>query len=495
MHNFNQRKSNFDCYFAVGSKVNFMKKIVITTFSVLFGLLLLLSLGIYFAIRSVDSNFLVKTMESKINSRVGIESVDISLFSAISGVTINGISIGTRDGIANKGVPYSERKDKFTSRIFIKSAKVRISFLSLLEKKIKLLKATLQEPNVAITLFADGSNDLSGLFKPPAIVEGKPNPDLSKEALAKRKQEELEKANSPSKPFSIKDIPVAIFVDSVGIENGTVKAFLQKKNQTITLSDLVLKVQNVKIDPTDLKNKNSLDLVFDTNLLLGKNPENPNSKFILHSEGTVNPFVIATGLVNPAVEYQLVVAKDSFVTALPLLDGLSGSLPALSGLGLSIPDVDKKQVLERDTKIKIRYGKGRVTFLETVQFYTRQFELHIREGGWIQVTEGTHLWNGDLIANEKESKKSLAQLDANFAKAGPKADDLKKQVYSQILTENRLKLPFTSSGDMGSPNLALAVTLPSLADLLKGAIKNEIKDKLKSQIPGPAKDVLKGFGL
>ena len=51
-------------------------------------------------------------------------------------------------------------------------------------------------------------------------------------------------------------------------------------------------------------------------------------------------------------------------------------------------------------------------------------------------------------------------------------------------------LPFTSSGNIKSPNVQLQIELPSILDLAKGAVGDKLKDELNKKIPGGAGDAI-----
>lgn len=116
----------------------------------------------------------------------------------------------------------------------------------------------------------DGGNNLTSLFKTPKIVDGEKNPALSAEAIAEKKKEAEEEAKEqasapPSGPFSIKDIPIAIRMGLVGIQDGNIQVNMRKTGQQIQIQKLDLELKDIDIDGSDLESHNSVDVNFDRN--------------------------------------------------------------------------------------------------------------------------------------------------------------------------------------------------------------------------------------
>lgn len=482
-----------------------MKKIGYGIGAVIASILLIVIIALVFAGSFITPSFLVKQIESAINVRAHVESVKINLFNVLSGIEIEGIILAPRDEVANKGTPLDERKSKPKGLIQLGKADVKISFLALLTKTLKVNKIVLKQPVISLTMNEDGGNNLTSLFKTPKIVDGEKNPALSAEAIAEKKkeaeEEAKEKASSPaSGPFSIKDIPIALKMGLVGIQEGNIQVNMRKAGQKIQIQKLDLELKDIDIDGSDLESHNSIDVNFDADVtIIGRNKKEA-AMFILETDGKVVPFVVKTGLVNPKVIYEVTMKEDSFVSGFAAFDAIAGELPMMNQAGLKLDKLKEKAELKKDVSFKVEYSNGKVTFLDEPTFPTKNYDLQIRKGSYIVTTTNYHEMKMGMLYDEDESKKSLASLDEKIKQAtkgqgDPKA--LRNKIVGNLIKDERLFIPFRTYGDIRNPNVELGVGLGTLTDLIGGAVKEVIKgkagDALK-KIPG-AGDALKGLGF
>ncbi|MGE8719943.1 AsmA family protein [Leptospira terpstrae] len=482
-----------------------MKKIGYGIGAVIASILLIVIIALVFAGSFITPSFLVKQIESAINARAHVESVDINLFNVLSGIEIEGIILAPRDEVANKGTPLEERKAKPKGLIQLGKADVKISFLALLTKTLKVNKIVLKKPVISLTMNEDGGNNLTSLFKTPKIVNGEKNPALSAEAIAEKKkeaeEEAKEKASSPpSGPFSIKDIPIALKMGLVGIQEGNIQVNMRKTGQQIQIQKLDLELMDIDIDGSDLESHNSIDVNFDADVtIIGRNKKEA-AKFILETDGKVVPFVVKTGLVNPKVIYEVTMKEDSFVSGFAAFDAIAGELPMMNQAGLKLDKLKEKAELKKDVSFKVEYSNGKVTFLDEPTFPTKNYDLQIIKGSYIVTTTNYHEMKMGMLYDEDESKKSLASLDEKIKQATKGQGDpktLRNKIVGNLIKDERLFIPFRTYGDIRNPNVELGVGLGTLTDLIGGAVKEVIKGKAADalkKIPG-AGDALKGLGF
>ncbi|MCW7492116.1 AsmA family protein [Leptospira sp. 2 VSF19] len=482
-----------------------MKKIGYGILALLGSILLIVIIALVFAGSFITPSFLVKQIESAINVRAHVESVNINLFNVLSGIEIEGIVLAPRDEIANKGTPLEERKLKPKGLIELGKADVKISFLALLTKTLKVNKIVLKKPEISLTMNEDGGNNLTSLFKTPKIVNGEKNPALSAEALAEKKaaleEEEKEKASAPaSGPFSIKDIPIAIKMGLVGIQEGNIQVNMRKTGQQILVQKLDLELKDIDIDGSDLGSHNNVNVNFDADVtIIGRNKKEA-AKFLLDTEGKVTPFVVKTGLVNPKVNYEVTMKEDSFLSGFAAFDAIAGELPAMNQAGLKLDKLKEKAELKKDVSFHVEYSNGKVTFLDEPTFPTKNYDLQITKGSYIVTTTNYHEMKMGMLYDEEESKKSLASVDEKIKQAmkgqgDPKA--IRNKIVGNLVKDDRLFIPFRTYGDIRNPNVELGVGLGSLTDLIGGAVKEAIKGKASEalkKLPG-AGDALKGLGF
>lgn len=473
-----------------------IKKIGIGVGGLLVVLIIFLIIGLLSLGSFVTPEFLVKQIESSLNVRANVKKVNINLFSALSGISIEGIQLDKRDSVADAGTPLSERSELKSALISLEKVDLGISFGAILKKEFRLDKLVLVDPAISLVLFENGSNNLSPLFTPPVTVNGAPNPALSPEALEKIKQDAKLPAESESKePFSIKTLPVSISMGELGIKNGSFLITMKKTSQVIQLNSTNIILNNLDIVPKDLDNHNSvnLDLAFDLTVL-GANKKEA-SKFILESGGKIIPFDKNSGQVNPAIVHDITIREGSFISGFAAFDSLAGSLPILNSLNIKMDKLAERAELTKDVNAKLGYSKGRVSFIDSPNFPTKNYDLKIESGTWIQVTNNTHSMKAKILATKEESKKAIDGIDRSLAQAGKGVDtsEIKKQILGKLIDGDRIALPFRSTGNIKSPNVTLGVELPSITGILTGAGTKAVKDAIKSAIPNEAKDVLNKF--
>ncbi len=470
-----------------------------------FGLLIaILILALVFAGSFITKEFLVTQIESAINVRANVEKVNINLFSVLSSVEVEGVQLNYRDSIADKGTPLADRKALGNAVISIGKADVKLSLLGLLQKKFEVKKILLSEPKVSFIMFENGSNNLTSLFKAPATVNGEPNPALSPEAIAERKKEAEEKRQAakdapPAEPFSAKDIPVAIGMGVVGAEKGDIQVTMKKSGQVIQIKNLDFKLTDIDIDGANLASHNHVGVEFRADIsLIGKNKEEA-SRFLLDTNGDLQPFVVESGLVNPLVFYNVTMKEDSFMSGFAAFDAIAGELPLLNQAGLKLDKLKEKAILEKDVSFKISYSDGKITFLDEPLFPSKNYDLQIVKGSFLVITNNTHEMKMGMLYDKEESKKSIAGVDSKIAEATKGQGDpkeLRNKILGSLIKDDRLNIPFKTSGDIKNPTVTLGVEIGSLSDLLGGAIKGAIKGKIGEELKKiPGGDALKKFGF
>ncbi len=469
-----------------------------------FGLLIIvLVLALVFAGSFLTNEFLVKQIESAINVRANVDKVNINLFSALSSIEVEGIQLTYRDDVADKGTPLPERKPLKSSVISISKADIKLSLIGILQKKFELKKLLISEPKVSLIMFENGGNNLTTLFKSPALVNGEPNPALTPEAIAERKKEAEEERRAskdePSEPFTAKDIPVAIKMGLVGAEKGDIQVTMKKTGQVIKVQDLNFKLSDIDIDGSDLASHNHVGVGFDADVtIIGKNKQEA-AKFLLDTDGDLQPFVEKSGLVNPSVVYNVKMEENSFLSGFAAFDAIAGELPLLNQAGLKLDKLKEKSILKKDVKFKIAYSDGKVTFLDEPTFPSKNYDLQIEKGSFLVIPTNYHEMRMGMLYEEDESKKSISGVDAKIKEATKGQGDpkeLRNKILGNLIKDERIFIPFKTSGDLRNPTVTLGVEIGSLSDLIGGAVKGAIKGKIGEELKKiPGGDALKKFGF
>lgn len=466
-----------------------MKKIVIIAGGAVAALLLVIVVGGFLALKVVvNEEFLVNQIESSMNVRAEIKKLNISLFSAMSSVEVEGLSLGERDSDANNAVPLAQRKPLERPVLSVKTVDLKLSFLPLLiSRRFELKRFVLVEPAVSMALFENGTNSLTPLFKAPRIVAGKPNPALE------AKNEPEEKKEGDDKPFTARDLPVSASLQEIGIKNGNVTLLLQKTGQTIKVSGLTLMLDSIDIDPADLVKHNSIRISMDANANIISARKTDAAGLMIRSGGTVQPFDPKTGEVTTGVEYLVTVKKDSYISGMAAFDQLAGELPVLNKVGFSWKKLADKALLLRDVDVKVRYSRGLVTFLEDAAFPTAHYDLVLKKGSTMNTAAGTHSFQASVRASESESKEILERFDRGIEKklkGAMTVEQARARALGTLLNQGKVELPFTSLGSFEKPDVKLLAELPSITDILTGGASDAIRNKLNERIPGGG-DLLK----
>lgn len=465
-----------------------MKKIAIIGGGVVAALLLVIVVGGFLALKVlVNEEFLVSQIESNLNVRAEIKKLNISLFSAMSSVEVEGVSLGARDNDANQGTPIAQRKPMQNAVLSVKSVDLKLSLLPLLARRFELKRFLLSEPSVSMVMYENGTNSLTPLFKKPLIVGGKPNPALTEKA------EEEAPAEKDNKPFTAKDLPISATLKEIGLRGGSVNLTLQKTGQTIVVTGLSLMLDSIDIDPADLVKHNSVRISMDANAQILSSKKTDAAGLFLRSAGTVQPFDPKTGEVTTGVDYLVTVKKDSYISGMAAFDQLAGELPVLNKVGFSWKKLADKALLLRDVDVKVRYTKGLVTFLEDAAFPTANYDLVLKKGSTMNTANGTHNFNASVRASEAESSEILARFDRGIEKklkGAMTVDQARGRILGALLQQGKVELPFASLGSFENPNVKLLAELPSITEILTGGATDALRNKLNERIPGGG-DLLK----
>ncbi|MCB1173573.1 MAG: AsmA domain protein [Leptospiraceae bacterium] len=473
-----------------------MKKILIGA-GAFFGVLLIALIGASIYLSSlINEDFIVQQLESSMNCRVEIKELNTGLFSAVSSIGLEGVKLGPRDAVANKGTPQKDRKPMAAGVIEAGSIKLALQFGPLLSKKLVVDKLVIDQAKLNLVILANGGNNLNALFRTPQIVNGERNPALD------APKEEAAVESGSDKPFTAADLPISGSLKKIGFTNSNAAIKLQSTGETIEIADLDLLLTNIDIDGTDLKNHNSAHLEIDTTASILNRQKVKKLKLILTSSGKIVPFDVKTGKVNPAIQYHLTVNKGSTLHSFAVLDALAGSLPVLKNIGLKMDKLSKEAVLLQNVDVVISYSRSLLKLLNEPTFPTRNYDLALRKGSWIRLSNSTHNMIGKVISSEAESKAGIAHVDSEIQKVvkgdAANAKMIRDKLLGSLVENDRVFLAFTSTGSLGNPNVSLLSNIPSITDLLKGsineAINNRVNNELK-KVPGGKQinDALKGL--
>ncbi len=445
-------------------------------------LILLILLGGLFAgwlyLRSLlNEAFLVRQIEAALNARVEIRKLDIDLFSAISSIELEGVRLGARDAVANKGTPLADRAPMATPLIAAESVELELSFLPLLSRRFEIKRFVIDRPEIKLVHYPSGANNLSGLFGPPQIVEGQPNPAL-------KKTPEPPAAEEPGEPFSVKNLPVSAGLERVGIENGVVHVSIPAAGHRILVENLNVSLTDFDVDPADLAQHNRALLAFHANTRVFGTSGKEAGLLLLRSEGHLQLFDPNTGQVNPDLVYALRMLRGSYISDLTVMEQLSGRLPLLASAGIALKGVGERAELTQDVDLRVRYRAGQVTLLSDVNFPTVNYDLTLKQSSWLLISATAHQFQGRILASEAESARAIQSVDGVIARNLKDEDPVRyrKLLLGELLLNDRIVLDFISTGPLAQPQVYLKTQIPSLTDILKDSAKTLLKNRIENRL-------------
>jgi hypothetical protein len=438
----------------------------------------------------ITEEFIVSQLEKSMNLRAEVKKINISIFSAISGITVEGLKLSKRDNNADNAIPLIERKPLESVLISIDNFDFQLNFLAILKGEIQLKKLILKNPIINMVMYETGGNNLSSLFLPPKTVEGKPNDkvETKEEVVIQQSSDE------DNRPFSVKDLPLSANLKEIGILSGNINLEVQKTRQKLNIDSLNLVINSIDIAPEDLKNHNSIRADFNFVLkILSIESKDEKAKLIFKSNALVSPFIVETGFINPIINYKLSIIKDSYLEGMVILESVTNSIPLLKNAGIEPKGLTEKAVLQNNVESEVQYSNGKIKFLQDSLFITKNYDLELKKDSSVTISTNQHEFYSAIKLSKLESDKSLENLK-KIKIDKPESAEIIDSILSKILKDERLYLPFKSSGNLDNPNIVMNLEIPSLLDSIKDAILNKAGDELQKQLnknlPG-AGDVIK----
>ena len=68
--------------------------------------------------------------------------------------------------------------------------------------------------------------------------------------------------------------------------------------------------------------------------------------------------------------------------------------------------------------------------------------------------------------------------------------EIRNKILGNLIKNDRVNLPFTSNGNIKSPNVSLMIELPSLLEFGKGVLIDKAKEEIKKKLPAGVDDAI-----
>jgi len=412
--------------------------------AVLFGAFVLLFAGILIAVYIiVDKDFVESQLENVLHRQVRVASFDSSIFSAVSGIEVKDVKVSnfkTEEQLKSlKGKPVAEN-DVFAA---LGSFKFKLSIPPLLKKQFVLNEVMLYSAKINIIRYKNGMFNFSDLIVP-------------------EKKDKSEKEVSPeekpkdSAPVKAEDIPVAVNIGSVGLQDAQINFYDQTTGQSLMLYKVTAKVHDIVIDPKDLANKDNAMFVISGGIKTVSRPKSGSvESFDIGFEVTGNavPFDKSTRILNPEINLRAG-SPYGTITGLQIFNEMINveQLSKYSGKF----DFLKKEIKWKNGFVSAHYKNNVVSFKD----------------GKIANDDYTLLFNGNM-----NIVSSVVDIDADLSIAKKHSETVKKRIEN--LASKAIK-----------GKAAKFVTPAKIADVALKPLLNDkgeifLKEKIKGNVSKP----------
>ena len=419
--------------------------------AVIFGTFLLLIAGVLIAVYLiVDKDFVESQLENILHRQVRVSSFDSSIFSAVSGIEVKDVKVSnfkTEEQLKTlKGKPVAEN-DVFAS---LGSFRFKLSIPPLLKKQFVLNEVMLYSAKINIIRYQNGMFNFSDLLVPE-----------KKDKSEKIKKVSPEEKPKDSAPVKADDIPVAINIGSIGLQDAQINVLDLTTGQSLMLYKVTAKVQDIVIDPSNLEKKDNAQFVIAGGIKTLSRPKSGSvESFDIGFEitGNVIPFDKSTRILNPEINVRAGSPYGS-ITGLQIFNEMINveQLSKYSGKF----DFLKKEITWKNGFVSAHYKNNIVSFKD----------------GKIANDDYSLLFKGSMnIAT------SVVDIDADLSIAKKHSETVKKRIES--LASKAIK-----------GKAAKYITPVKIADIALKPLLNDngeifLKEKVKGNIAKPDADLV-----
>jgi hypothetical protein len=442
------------------------KKLLITIGAIIAVIVVLLIVAGVIVYIKVDKTFISSQMAKALNRQVYIESIDINIFSVLSGIEIKNVAISNFktpqefEGLQGKQVSAG---DVFAA---MEALRFKVKLLPLLKRQIELKELVLYSPVINLSKNKQGVLNIDDLIK-------------SKKYPADKEKKEPQ-AKEPAKPITADDIPVAVAVGEIGMKNGTINYHDGEYDQTFRIYKLTTLLHDIRIDPKELEKKDEINLSFGMGIkTIGamKTGSVQNFDVTIDATGKVIPFDVKTRLLEPEVILHIAV-PDGEITGLQLFNAIA-AIPILGDyLGEHISFLKGKQAWKgsSQTGVDLRYKADKAQ-LTNGKLDLKEAML-LFDGGMNMDSKAIDI-NLDMVM-KKEINDSVKASLATKIESAIKSPEVKKYADSKKLAEaamqpllnkdGRIALKTKVGGTTKKPDVKLVQPqLGSLSNIVKDA--------------------------
>lgn len=418
---------------------------------------------------------LVDRLEARLNARVEIGSVSLSLLSIPARLELRDVRFGERDVSSDNALKLKNRPAMERSILSAASMKLSGSLWSLLDREFNVSEMVIDQAAANIRVRESGSTNVSKLFRVPEIVAGKPNPKAKIKAVVEGHEGGMEGAGKAKEPpVKVDEVPFAASIKSFLLTGARAQALFKKNGKFYDVSNLRFEVTDLDVDPANLATRNKGRVRISGSLLIAKpEQELQYARLSILGEGDIIPFDPATRELNPTIKGRLTFDQSSSIIYLPSLAKINKKLESLKKVGINIGDKLGTSVDILDGNwVDFEYTNGVFRTLTPLHARAQKIEVDLEPGGFIHTGTNDHFFRVILVGNQSLSDRMKAQVEEKAAilPSGKARDEFLKELMDSFFLAGRFRPICVSTGDIGDPDVELENKMPDLGKYLKGVL-------------------------
>ena len=407
---------------------------------------------------------LVTELETQLNVRASIESIDVSLLSAPARIRLEKVQIGHRDKVANDAEALADRSAIPTPVLEFAYVEMEVSLWSMLGGEVKVQRVTLGPGAVLGRVRGNGELTLSSLFEEPQIVNGKPNPKLNKTESVSSSGATTESDDGPSFSFT--------GLEEFAWEKTQMKIEINGRKTLLDGTDLTLRVGEVTVGEEARLVEQTIPLKITGVLrVVEAKTEFQQARFEL--DGDADLMVDAEGELSE-VKLALRFGQGSTISVLPTLEKLKEKVRKFRDTGIDIEDrlADSVTFPEGGSLLTAHLKEGVITTSEPFHAQYGDFDVFALSGGYVNIGNNDHFFDLRLPANQELSDYVMGQLrdKAGMIPTEKTRDQFLADVQESLYRDGLVELRATSKNDVSDPDVDITNDLPKPEKYLRGML-------------------------
>ncbi|WP_018969478.1 hypothetical protein [Rubritalea marina] len=448
-----------------------MKRFLCLSFALIVAVLVGLKVAVSYL---VSEDFLVAKIEENLNSRVSIESVDLSLLNFPAKLEIKGFAMTQRDQFAKDGVPASERPEIAKPAVWCDRFFCEVALRELFEGKLRIHSLEVEQAKLHVVMHEDGSNSLAPLFEPVVAAGAKLPPS--------------DTGDVPPKAVPVEEASAGLVtqLDSLRVVDLRLECVLEKSGLMIVGEQVNVSIDDIRVDPQNLEKVNQANAGIRSTLKVVGNAgeSDPIANLLLSGDTTTRLFNPKTGAIDPVVSFDIELDEESFLsTHIPTLQRTWGALAVFETFGLKVGELPDAIRFGKSRSLKGQYAQGRAEIEEDVSLMVNDWELSLDAPSWLNMGNNAHDVRAGLWVSKRSTDRFLKNIEGLVPEASLDGENLLRQaVEKELVKDGKLHLELQSLGSLEEPKVRLMTKMPSVENQVKDYAKKKAFDFLRRQL-------------